>query len=200
MKKLALALALIFTVSAGFSQQRKRMARNNNMTPEQRATLTAKKLTLQLDLSKDQTRKITALYTKMAKERKAKGDKMKKGAMASKAKLAKIKKQSKNNADFKERVQKELKAGRLQKEDVALLRRGRGRAKVDFDTANKALDNRIEFQSKMKKILSPEQYQKFTKIQKRNASMVKKKMAARKGKMAKKKKMAKKRKMRKRGK
>lgn len=200
MKKVALALAFIFTVSAGFSQQRKRMARNNNMTPEQRATLTAKKLTLQLDLSKDQTRKITALYKDMAKKRKVKVDKKKKDAMASRAKLAKIKKQSKDNADFKARVQKELKAGRLQKEDVALMRRGHRRAKVNFETANKALDNRIEFQSKMKKILSPEQYQKFTKIQKRNASMAKKKLAVRKGKMAKKNKKAKKRKMRKRGK
>ena len=200
MKKLALTLAFIFTVSAGFSQKGKRMARNNAMTPEQRATLTAKKLTLQLGLSKDQTRKITALYSKMAKERKARADKMKKNALASRAKLAKIKKQSKNNADFKERVQKELKAGRLQKEDVALLRKRRGRVKVDFETANRALDNRIEFQSKMKKILSSEQYQKFTKIQKRNALLLKKKMVVRKGKMAKKSKMTKKRKMRKRGK
>ena len=191
MKKVALVLAFIFTVSAGFSQQRKRMAKKNNMTPEQRATLSAKKLTLQLDLSKDQTRKITALYKDMAKERRAKGDKMKKDAMASKAKLAKIKKNSKNNADFKARVQKELKAGRLQKEDVALLRRGRGKAKMDFETANKALDNRIAFQTKMKKILSPEQYQKFSKLQKRKVGKAKRMMAVKKQKMAKKRKMKK---------
>ena len=164
MKKVALALAFIFTVSAGFYQQRKRMAKKNNMTPEQVATLSAKKLTLQLDLSKDQTRKITALYTDMAKQRKVKGDKMRKEAEASRAKLAKNK-----------------------KDDVRRQRRPR----ADFETTNEALDNRIAFQAKMKKILTSEQYEKFSILQKRKVGKAKKMMAGKKKKMAKNKKMKK---------
>lgn len=171
MKKVALAFAFILTVSAGFSQQRKRMAEADNMTPEQRVTLSVKRMALQLDLSKDQTQKITSLYTDMAKQRKVKGDKMRNDAVASRGKLAKIKKDSKNNVDFKERVGKAIKSGELKKEDVIRMRR-----RVDFDTANDALDNRIEFQAKMKKVLTPEQYKKFTKLQKRKVNTAKKKM------------------------
>lgn len=188
MKKVALAFAFILTVSAGFSQQRKRMAKADNMTPEQRATLSVKRMALQLDLSKNQTQEITALYTDMAKQRKVKGDKMRNDAVASRGKLAKIKKNSKSNVDFKERVGKAIKSGELKKEDVNRMRR-----RVDFDTANDALDNRIEFQAKMKKVLTPEQYKKFTKLQKRKVGKAKKKMGS-------KKRMDSKKKMRKRGK
>ena len=55
MKNIAFALAFILTVSAGYSQQRKRMAKADTMTPEQRVTLSVKRMALQLDLSKDQT-------------------------------------------------------------------------------------------------------------------------------------------------
>jgi len=171
MKKVAFVFVFIFIVSAGFSQQRKRMDKADNMTPEQRVTLSVKKMALQLDLSKDQTQKITALYTDTAKQRKVKGDKMRNDAIASRGKLANIKKESKDNADFKERVGKAIKSGELKKEDDNRMRR-----KVDFDTANDALDNRIEFQSKMKKVLTPEQYKKFTKLQKRKVINAKKKM------------------------
>ncbi|WKD84974.1 hypothetical protein KCTC32516_00311 [Polaribacter huanghezhanensis] len=174
MKKIAFALAFILTASAGFSQQRKRMAKADMMTPEQRATLSVKRMALQLDLTKDQTQKITALYTEMGTQRKVKGDQMRKEAMASRDKIAKIKKESKDRADFKEKVGKAIKSGELKKEG---LKRRRGK-RVDFDTANKALDNRIEFQAKMKKILSPEQYEKFTKLQKRKVGKLKKKMAS----------------------
>lgn len=186
MKKVALVFAFILTVSAGFSQQRKRMGKADNMTPEQRATLSVKRMALQLDLSKNQTQEITALYKDMAKQRKVKGDKMRNDAVASRGKLAKIKKDSKNNVDFKERVGKAIKSGELKKEDVNRMRR-----RVDFDTANNALDNRIEFQARMKKVLNPEQYKKFTKLQKRKVNTAKKKMGS-KNKM--------KNKMRKRGK
>jgi len=173
MKKVAFVFVFIFIVSAGFSQQRKRMDKADNMTPEQRVTLSVKKMALQLDLSKDQTQKITALYTDTAKQRKVKGDKIRNDAIASRGKLANIKKESKDNADFKERVGKAIKSGELKKEDVNRMRR-----KVDFDTANDALDNRIEFQSKMKKVLTPEQYKKFTKLQKRKVINAKKKMGS----------------------
>ena len=179
MKKIALVLAFIFTVSAGYTQQRKRMGRVDTMTPEQRVTLSVKRMALQLDLSKDQTKKITALYTEMGKQRKAKGDQMRKDAMASKTKLAKIKKESKDNADFKEKVEKAIKSGELKKGDL-----NRKRRRVDFDSANKVLDNRIEFQSKMKNILTAEQYEKFKKLQKN-------KMGKAKGRMAEKRKMKK---------
>jgi protein CpxP len=173
MKKVALVFAFILTVSAGFSQQRKRMGKADNMTPEQRATLSVKRMALQLDLSKNQTQEITALYKDMAKQRKVKGDKMRNDAVASRGKLAKIKKDSKNNVDFKERVGKAIKSGELKKEDVNRMRR-----RVDFDTANNALDNRIEFQARMKKVLNPEQYKKFTKLQKRKVNTAKKKMGS----------------------
>lgn len=171
MKKVAFAFAFILTVSVGFSQQRKRMGKTNNMTLEQRVTLSVKKMALQLDLSKNQTQKITAFYTDMAKQRKVKRGKMRNNAVASRGKLAKIKKNSKDNVDFKERVRKAIKSGELKKEDV-----NRMRQKVDFETANDALDNRIEFQAKMKKVLNPEQYKKFTKLQKRKVNTAKKKM------------------------
>lgn len=173
MKKVALALAFILTVSVGFSQQRKRMAKADNMTSEQRVTLSVKRMALQLDLSKDQTRKITTLYTDVAKQRKVKGDKMRNDAVASRDKIAKIKKDSKDNADFKERIGKAIKFGELKKEDV-----NRRKGRVDFDSANDALDNRIEFQAKMKKILTPVQYVKFTKLQKRKVNTAKKKMSS----------------------
>jgi len=173
MKKIAFALAFILSVSAGFSQQRKRMAKADKMTPEQRAILAVKKMALQLDLTKDQTKKITALYTEIGIQRKVKGDQMKKEALASRTKLAKIKKESKDKANFKQRIEKAIKSGELKKEDIKRMRR-----RVDFDTANNALDNRIEFQAKMKKILSPEQYKKFTKLQKRKFAKAKKRMSS----------------------
>ena len=173
MKNIAFVLAFLLTVSAGYSQQRKRMAKADVMTPEQRATLSVKRMALQLDLSKDQTTKITALYTEMGKQRKVKGDQMRKEALASRTKLAELKKNSKDNADFKEKVEKAIKSGKLTKEDVARMKR----ARVDFNTANEALDNRIEFQAKMKQILSPEQYGKFRKLQKNRMGKAKGKMA-----------------------
>ncbi|MDG1039490.1 MAG: hypothetical protein P8H13_05595 [Polaribacter sp.] len=160
MKKVALAFAFILTVSAGFSQQRKRIAKANNITAEQQATLTAKKLTLQLELSKEQTKKIIALYTEVAKQRKAQGTQMKKEREAS----------VKNN---KEQARKQR------------------RPRPNFETANTRLDQRIEFKVQMKKILTPEQFEKFTKLQKRKVGVAKKRMAGKKQQMIKNKKMRK---------
>lgn len=192
MKKIAVTLVLIFTVSIGYSQERRMMNKRTQMTPEQQATIMAKKLALQLDLNKDQTRKITSLYTNMAKDRKAKGMKMRKEATAEREKLMKIKKSSKNNADFKMKVEKAVKEGKIKKES---LRRGKTRRQIDYASANKALDNRLDFQNKMKRILTPEQYQKFKKLQKNRVAKVNKHQKG-----MKKRKMQKKGKMQKRSK
>lgn len=189
MKKVAILLALIFTVSAGFSQQRKRTARvADNMTAEQRTTLAVKKLTLALDLDKSQAKKIQSLYSKMGKVRMEKGKKMRKEGMVKREKMMKIKKASKDGADYKKRIGVAIKKGELKREDL-----GRRRAKViDFDTANKALDTRIDFQNKMKKILNPSQYASFKKFQKRKGpksqkrrKVMKTKKTVKKGKMQK---------------
>ena len=189
MKKVAILLALIFTVSAGFSQQRKRTARvADNMTAEQRTTLAVKKLTLALDLDKSQAKKIQSLYSKMGKVRMEKGKKMRKEGMVKREKMMKIKKASKDGADYKKRIGVAIKKGELKREDL-----GRRRAKViDFDTANKALDTRIDFQNKMKKILNPSQYASFKKFQKRKGpksqkrrKVMKTKKTMKKGKMQK---------------
>lgn len=191
MKKVALLLAFIFTVSAGFSQQRKRMHRADNLTPQQRTTLNVKRLALALDLTKDQTNKVAKLYSKMANERMQHIQKNRKKNAVAKEKLMKIKKVSKDRADFKRRVEAAIKKGELKKEDLRKMRR----RQVDFETANKALDKRIEFQSKMKRILTPEQYKKFKNLKKYKVAKTKKRRIAMKKRVHAKKQYAKKRKM-----
>ncbi|NVK52966.1 MAG: hypothetical protein HWD85_08530 [Flavobacteriaceae bacterium] len=174
MKKVALLLAFIFTVSAGFSQQRKRMHKADNLTPQQRTTLNVKRLVVALDLTKEQTNKIERLYTKMANKRMQHMQKNRKKNAVVKEKMLKIKKASKDRADFKKRVEIAIKNGELKKEDLQIARR-RG---VNFDTANRALDNRIELQSQMKKILTAEQYKKFKNLKKRRLAKTKKRKMA----------------------
>ena len=174
MKKAAFLLAFLLTVSAGFSQQRKRMAKKaDHMTLKQRTTLAVKKLTLTLDLSSDQAKKITSLYTKMGKQKMEKMKKVKAKNAQTREKIAKIKKASKDKADFKMRVQKAVKKGELKKEDLGKMRRRRG---GDFDSKNQALDHMIAFQNSMKKILTKEQYQKFKKLKMHRAKTAKHKV------------------------
>ena len=87
----------------------------------------------------------------------------------------------------KEAEASRAKLAKNKKDDVRRQRRPR----ADFETANEALDNRIAFQAKMKKILTSEQYEKFSKLQKRKVGKAKKMMAGKKKKMAKNKKMKK---------
>lgn len=157
MKKVIFLLAFILTVSSGFSQKRKKMHQANNMTPEQRTTLAVKKLTLALDLDKGQAKKVAVLFTKMAKKRKAKGQKVRKEMMAK-----------------REKMMKERKEGKHQKE-----RKGKMRVKKrgqNFDAQNNALDHMIALQSEMKKILTKEQYAKFKKMKKRRIKSAKHKV------------------------
>jgi periplasmic protein CpxP/Spy len=174
MKKVALLLAFIFTVSAGFSQQRKRgMNKQNNITPEQQVTLSVKKLTLALDLTKAQAGQLESLFSKMKDNRKEAVIKMKKNAAESKDKIAKIKKDSKDDAEFKENVGKAIKKG-----DISRMRNNGG----DFNSKNQALDNMIALQVGMKEILTKEQFEKYKKMQKGKAQMaVRQKMDKRKG-------------------
>ena len=176
MKKIALVLAFIFTVSAGFSQQRKRMVRKTDqMSTEQRTTLAVKKLTLALDLDKSQAKKIHKLYSKRAKVRMEKGAKMKKEGMVKREKMMKIRKASKDKGDYKQRVKKAIEKGEIKREDLrgmkrsVRVRKGGG----DFDSANKALDRMIAHQSEMKKILTKEQYATYKKMQKNRVKAAK---------------------------
>jgi hypothetical protein len=172
MKKVALLLAFIFTVSSGFSQQRKKMRKAEHMTPEQRTTLTVKKLTLALDLDKAQARKVKALYEKMSKERTKMMKERRDNSMEKREKLMKIKKSSKDNADFKRKVEKAIKEGKLKKEDLRRTKRRR----PNYEAQNKALDHMIALQTEMKKILTKEQYEKFKKLKKRRMHSAKDKM------------------------
>lgn len=176
MKKVALLLAFILTVSAGFSQQRKRMVRKtDNMSTEQRTTLTVKRLTLALDLTKDQANKVSKLYSKMSKVRTEKGMQMRKEGMEKREKLMKIKKASKDAKDYKKRVKIAVEKDEIKREDLRGMQRN-VRAKKggrDFDSANKALDNMIAHQSEMKKILTKEQFAKYKKMQKSRVQRVK---------------------------
>ena len=173
MKKIVFLLAFILTVSSGFSQKRKRMQQANNMSPEQRTTLAVKKLTLTLDLDKNQAKKVHNLYSKMAKARMGKRQEMRKEGMAKREEMMKIKKASKNRADFKKRIEKAIKEGKLKKEDLGRKRMRKG---PDFDAQNKALDHMIAMQSEMKKILTKEQYTKYKKMQKHRVKTAKHKI------------------------
>lgn len=186
MKKVLFLLAIIFTTSSAFSQKRKRMYQANNLTSKQRTTLAVKKLTLALELDKKQAKKVAVLFNKMAKNRLEKGQKMRKESMEKREKLMKIKKASKDRADFKRRVEKAVKNGELKKEDLRMQRR----RKPNFEAQNKALDQMIALQSEMKKILTPEQFEKYKKMKKRRVKSAKHKMDKRK-KVMKKRKMEK---------
>ena len=157
MKKIIFLLVFILTVSSGFSQKRKRVHQANHMTSEQRTILTVKKLTLALDLDRNQAKKVAVLFTKMAKKRKAKGQKVKKEMMVK-----------------REKMMKERKEGKLKKEHKGKMRvKRRGQ---NFDAQNKALDHMIALQSEMKKILTKEQYARFKKMKKRRIKSAKHKV------------------------
>lgn len=172
MKKIIFLLAFILTVSSGFSQKRKRMHKADNMTAEQRTTLAVKKLTLALDLDKNQAKKVTTLYTEMAKKRMKFRKKRKNAKADSDILIAKIKKNSNSKEDFKKQVKKAIKDGKLKKEDFRKMRK-RG---LSFEEKNKALDHMITLQNKMKKILTKEQYEKFKKMKKHRVKSAKHKM------------------------
>ena len=141
MKKLASLLVFVFaftiTTQAQKGKHDKRMHKKDNLTTEQRATLSVKKLAMTLDLNKSQINKIKPLFVKQMKER---------TAMHKKMKAAK--------KDEKKRV-----------------------VKADFAQMNKRLDAQIDFQSKMRSILTEKQYEKFKKLKKHGKrKMVKNKM------------------------
>jgi len=180
MKKLASILLLVFaftfTAQAQRGQRGDKMRKMERMTPEQKVTLTVKRLTLKLDLTKDQAKKVSTLFSKMSKNRMAKVRKMKKSHGETRAKLAKVKKGSKDNADFKKKVAKLVKEGKIKREDLGKMRKRGG----DFNTQNQALDHQIAFQNSMKKILTKEQYEKFKKLKKHRVKKSKHMMAKKK--------------------
>lgn len=67
MKKLISALLVLAFVMTGFAQKKKR--RNNDFTAEQKTELALKKMTLRLDLSKRQQRKIRPLLAEHIADR-----------------------------------------------------------------------------------------------------------------------------------
>lgn len=171
MKKIAFLLVCIFTTTIGFSQKRK-MHKAELMTAEQRATLTAKKLTLALDLNEAQAKKVKALYTKMGKEKMMKRQKMRKEHMKKREKLMKIRKQSKDQEDFKRKLEKAIKEGKIEKRDVKEMRR----RKSSFEARNRALDHMITMQKEMKKILTKEQFEEYKKLKKHKAHKARKRV------------------------
>ena len=151
MKKITFLLAALLTVSASFSQQRKKVRKANQITAEQRATLAAKKLTLALDLDESQAKRVKALYADMAKKRMKKVKERKDKNADTHILLANIKKSSKSREEVKRKIEKAIKEGKLKKEDLRKMKKRRGQ---DFEAQNKALDHKITLQRKMKKILT----------------------------------------------
>lgn len=82
MKKLIgiLALVLVFSLSANAQKQRKgqRIGQKTEFSPEQMATLQAKKMTLHLDLNESQQELVYTLLKEQAIEKKANMEEMKK--------------------------------------------------------------------------------------------------------------------------
>jgi periplasmic protein CpxP/Spy len=84
MKKLMI-IALAFITTIGFSQDRERnqemrqkmQQERQNLTPEQRAELNTKRLTIELDLTEAQQKEMLNLQLEMAKERAVKKQEMK---------------------------------------------------------------------------------------------------------------------------
>jgi hypothetical protein len=153
MKKAVFLLVLILTVSSGFSQQRKRVPQENQINAEQRTTLEVKKLTLSLDLDKNQAEKVTTLFLKTSKKRMAKREKIIK-------------------------IEKATQEGEVDKEDLAKMReRRRG---SDFNAQNNALDYKISIQNGIKKILTKEQFATYRKMQQHNVRNHKKIMRVKK--------------------
>lgn len=166
---------LIFVFALSISAQAQRTNRGQiaeKMTPEQLTTLAAKKLTLQLDLTAAQTKKVSAIYLKIANDRAEMASKRKAENDATKAEMFKIKKESKDQAEYKANLAKAIKEGKIKRSDFRANNR-----KLDFNTANKALDAQIAFQNEMKTILSPEQFVKFKKIQQSKKRSIKDKLA-----------------------
>ena len=79
MKKIATLLVLVFafTLTAQAQKKEERMQREK-MTVEQQATLAVKKMTLALELSDAQQRRVKPLITKQMEDRRAQFEKMKK--------------------------------------------------------------------------------------------------------------------------
>ena len=172
MKNIASILVVVFAFTFTAQAQRPNRAQmGSNLTPEQRTTLAVKKMALQLDLTKDQMKKVSDLYAVKGKERAAMVQKIMKERAGTRTELAKIKTESKDQADFKRRVASAVKDGKIQKGSMQ-----RMRPVADFESQNKALDAQLDFQNKMQKILTPVQYEKFKKMRNGKMKMAKNKM------------------------
>ena len=79
MRKIASILVLVFAFTLTTQAQKKdKRMRGEQMSVEQQATLAVKKMTLALELSDAQQRKVTPLITQQISDRRAKFEKMKK--------------------------------------------------------------------------------------------------------------------------
>ena len=140
MKKVASTLVLVFAfilaVQAQKGRDGDRHCKGTNFTPEQKATLLAKKMALNLDLSPDQMDRIKSLFTEKFEKRKEMCEAMKE-AKEKKGDLEKDKFNMANKKmDAKLDFQKKLKAI-LNKEQYEKfkkhLRKKKKKLKRDFD-------------------------------------------------------------------
>ena len=184
MKNVLFLLALLLITSAGFSQKRKRLKKETFMKLEQRRTLAVKKLTVQLDLDQRQTNKVAALIKELSTKRMAKKLATRKAGVQQRKKVMKLRKESKDVAHLKRKIQQEIATGDLKKEDLRRMRRRR--LGNSFEAKNTALDYTIALQRGMKIILNEAQFTTYKKIQHRNMRTAKMNMKkAKKTKMAK---------------
>ena len=175
LKRIITFTAIVFLVAVSANAQKKtRTQRNISINSEQRAILSVKKLTLQLDLTKEQTKKVSRLYTETAKRRTAIAKRKKAKNDASKKALLKIRKESKSKEDYRAKLGKAIKDGKIKRTDLT-----RANRRADFETQNQSLDVQIDFQRKMKTILNVEQYKKFKRLKTYSKKVRAKKMAKR---------------------
>ncbi len=184
MKNILFLVAFLLTASTGFSQERKQLKRADAVQLEQRRTLAVKKLTLQLDLNKQQAKSVKALMKELSAERMNRRFAERKERMQQREKLMSLRKKSKSDAEFRRSVQRELENGNINRPLATKMRK---RERVDnFEAKNRALDHMIAMRKGMKNILNDGQYAKYKKIQLRNMRVAKQKMEkAKKMKMAK---------------
>lgn len=144
MKKLVGILALTLLISLGTMAQEKKapVKKKPTMTAEQMATLQSKKMALELDLDANQQKDLFALYKKNAEERL----KMREEAMQKRKEAIESRKEGLEVR--KEKMKKKTEDQR-------------------FEQMNRSLDRQMAQKAEMKKILNNDQFEKWSKMQKK---------------------------------
>lgn len=171
MKNILFLVAFLLTATAGFSQKRKQLQRVNSVKLEQRNKLAVKKLTLQLDLNQRQAKRVKALMKELSTERMTRQLKARKMRLQQREKRITLRKESKDVADFRRKVQREIVKGHLNKQQARKMKRRR--LANSFEAKSHALDHMIAMRKGMKTILTEAQFTRYKKLQLRRMRVAK---------------------------